>query len=231
MELAQLQQLISDYVPRKGTLDRLEKVRLLAVVGPTAVGKTTLMNYVTALDKNIHLVLSDVSRDPRPGETDGIDYFFHSKNQMLDSLKQGLFAQVRPTFNGEIYASRADSYATSGQSVMAIVADAMPVFRSLPFRKIRTICIIPPSYEVWQTRINLHGFAEAELTKRMQEAYRSFKFAYTDTQSELLLNDDLTKSCDNFLAVVRGGNPKEDQRKLCETLEIIITRLEKELRI
>jgi guanylate kinase len=191
------------------------------------------MQYVLANDPNIHLTLTDVSRQPRPGEQDGVDYYFHSRADMLAGMRRGVYVQVAPTVNGDIYASRAASYTVDGCAIMAIIADAMPVLRSLPFRQIRTICIVPPSYEAWQLRIAAHHFTKQETIRRLQEARRSLLFAAEDKQSKLLMNDELASSCDMFLHLVQGTSltrqEQQNQEQGRRAVPTVLHRLDQEL--
>ena len=115
-----------DYTPRPEVLRRLSSVHFVAVIGPTAVGKTTLMDRVIAADPSVHMVLTTTSRPPRPGEQNGIDYHFRTKTAMQQQIAAGEFVQVAPSVLGDLYATLPEEYATTGIAVMAVIADALP---------------------------------------------------------------------------------------------------------
>ena len=63
---------------------------LLVMSSPSGAGKTTLSRKLLAADRNITMSVSVTTRAPRPGEIDGKDYHFISKerfNQMRDRNK------------------------------------------------------------------------------------------------------------------------------------------------
>lgn len=67
------------YRPSPETLERVKGVDFIAVIGPTAVGKSTLIEAAIAEDPSLHLVVTTTSREPRPGEQDGVHMHFRSQ--------------------------------------------------------------------------------------------------------------------------------------------------------
>jgi guanylate kinase len=74
------------------------------VVGPSGVGKSTLIKKLTAeFPSKFGFSVSHTTRDPRPGEQDGVDYHFCSREQMEKDIAAGLFvehAEVHGNFYG-----------------------------------------------------------------------------------------------------------------------------------
>lgn len=208
----------SDYRPNDVVLSTLKQVRFVGVVGPTAVGKSTVVKQARELDPSIHIVLSTVSRVPREGERDGVDYHFRSREEMLHRIEKREFVQVPPSLLGDIYATAPEDYTTHGTSVLAVIADAIPTFRALPFQNNCTIFVLPPDYASWQERIGHHNFTPEQLEKRLQEAARSFKFACEDEQAFFVLNDDLDVAAEEFVALIHGEQPDAEQQHACREL-------------
>ena len=52
--------------------------KLIVIAGPTAVGKGTVVDYIVKNYPGIHVSVSATTREPRPGEIDGKNYFFLS---------------------------------------------------------------------------------------------------------------------------------------------------------
>ena len=69
------------YIPNADVLTRITEIDLVAIVGPPGVGKSSIINNL-----NIPVVISDVTRDKRPGEKDGKTYNF--KKLQFKSLDQ-----------------------------------------------------------------------------------------------------------------------------------------------
>jgi guanylate kinase len=183
----QLPELVSNYRPALDVADHISRINVLMVVGPSGVGKTTLINELP-----IKHVLSDNSRPPRPGEREGVDFYFRSDyEQVIKELKGGRFVQAVIDSGGDLKATKATSYPDEGDVVMAVIADAIPIFRNFGFAKTTTAFITPPNYEEWMRRMHSHGLQGDELAKRMAEAKRSLSFALNDEGTHFILSDEI----------------------------------------
>jgi guanylate kinase len=83
--LIQLPSLVKNYKPSADVLEHIGKINVLMVVGPSGAGKTTLINSL-----GLTYVLSDNTRTPRPGEREGIDFYFRTDyEQVIKEIKEG----------------------------------------------------------------------------------------------------------------------------------------------
>ena len=123
---------------------------------------------------------------------------------MLQRIERREYVQVAPSVLGDIYATAPQSYTAHGLSVMAVIADAMPAFRALPFRAIRTIFIAPPSWATWNARLQKHGFTPGQRTKRLAEARRSLAFGLHDSAVTYIVNDDVATAAAELLTMAHG---------------------------
>ncbi|HSD56139.1 MAG TPA: hypothetical protein VLA92_03215 [Candidatus Saccharimonadales bacterium] len=200
------------YQPSESVLTKLPQVTFVAVVGPTAAGKTTLLNAAAARCHALHPVVATTTRQPREGERDGEDFHFCSLEEMQQRTQAGEYVQVVPAnLNGEMYASAPEDYTTEGIALMAVISDVVPAFRKLPFKAVRTIFVLPPSWDVWQRRIIEHGFTPEVLEKRMIEAGRSLRFALDDQSVIFIVNDDLAQSTLDFTQAALGAESYTNQ--------------------
>ncbi|MEK7152481.1 MAG: hypothetical protein AAB834_00910, partial [Patescibacteria group bacterium] len=95
----------SDYEPNEAVLTKLPQVTLVAVIGPAAVGKTTLMNAAAARCPALHPVLTTTSRGLRNGEKNDIDAHFRSRKEMKQRIAEHAYVQVSPDVLGDLYAT------------------------------------------------------------------------------------------------------------------------------
>ena len=218
-------QQFADYRPSRAVLDKLKNVTLVAVVGPSGVGKTTLMEAAAAVNPQLQFVIATVSRAPRPEERDGVDYHFRTKAEMLEHIKRLEYVNVAPSLTGDLYTTDPKSFPQNGIGMMAIWADAMPYFRSLPFRAMRTIFVTPPSYEIWQQRIGTHKFTADQLQKRLAEARRSFEFALHDPEVTVVVNDALAKAVASFSELALGRAKAASQAQARQLVADILQKL------
>jgi len=175
------------------------QVDLLMIIGPTGVGKTTLINKL-----NVPYVPSDTTRSIRPHERDGLDMFFlKDYGQVVADIKAGKFVQVAAGATGDLYATRDSSYPASGWATMPVMADVVPIFRNLGFRSTLSAFITPPDYAEWMRRLGDHLEPDT-LKRRMAEAERSFSFALADGQTHFVLNDELDRATSQIEKLLDG---------------------------
>ncbi len=178
----------NNYRPNPAVLERLKNITFVGVVGPTASGKSTLMKGAMGREPSLHMVRNHTSRAPREGEQDRNEIFFHPRQEMEWRIARGEYVQVAPSIFGDLYATGPDDYSTEGISLLPILADAVPVFRRLPFKESRYVFVLPPNWEIWIQRINNHRFTLDMLERRLQEAEHSLAFAVSDPDIKILVD-------------------------------------------
>lgn len=215
-----VRKLAPGYRANASVLRQLSQVDLIALVGPTGVGKTTIIEKL-----GLPYVVGDVTRPKRDGEKDGQEYHFRTDYfRMLEEIKAGDYVQFLVAKNGEFYGSRALGYPSSGSAAMAVIASSLPLFRSLGFRRVVPIYILPPSYVEWLRRI---GSGRAtDITARMSEAKESLPIALADPDYTFILNDDLGLALEEVRTVIGGGKISEHRDKLArESADLLFGRL------
>lgn len=75
-----------------------KKGLLLVISGPSGVGKGTINAALRRQNKDMDYSISATTRPPRPGETDGVDYFFLSKEEFQKRLAAGDFFRMGRCF-------------------------------------------------------------------------------------------------------------------------------------
>jgi guanylate kinase len=208
------------YVPSEQTINQLSQIDLLAIVGPTGVGKSTIINQL-----DIPYVISDVSREPRPDEKKEKNYHFRTDYlEIIKDIKNGEYVQFLVSKNNEFYGTRGTSYPDSGVCTMAIVAQEIPRFRKLGFRNIKTIYIMPPSYVEWMRRIG--GVRSTDLLARISEARQSIILALEDPEYTFVLNDKLELAVKDVLDIINGKTINIHRAQLAfDTADVILEHI------
>lgn len=206
------------YVLADSTREHLAQVDLVAIVGPTGVGKTSIMKNL-----DIPMVVGDVTRPPREEEKNGVDYMF--REDFLDvvtEIKAGVFVQFVISGSGEFYGTRSYSYPDEGLCSMAIVASAMPLFRGLGFRSINAFYIMPPSYKEWMRRLSEQK--RYDLLTRIDEARHSVTLAANNPDEyTFILNDDVNQAVADIKTKLSGGDIDQHRLDLAlDTANIIL---------
>jgi guanylate kinase len=148
--------------------------RLVVLAGPTAVGKGTVSTYIREHYPQIHLSVSATTRAPRPGEVDGVNYYFVDDAEFDRLSETGQMLETATVHNAYRYGTpRApiDAALAEGKSVLleidlqgarsvrAIMPDAVLIF------------LLPPSWEELVRRLIGRGTEEsAEQQRRLESA-------------------------------------------------------------
>src|SRR3954471_18018078 len=100
--LLKLPRLAKDYKAAPEVLKQIGNVILLMIIGPSGVGKTSIINR-----SGFDFVPTDTTRESRPGEQDGIDMNFRSDfHKVIKDIHSGQFVQAAVFANGELYATK-----------------------------------------------------------------------------------------------------------------------------
>lgn len=169
--------------------------RLFVVSGPAGVGKGTLVTRVRAKRPSLGLPVSATTRNPRPGEVDGVSYHFISDEEFSARVERGEFlewAQVHDHRYGTLK-SEVDACLERGESVILEidVQGGNNVRRAYP--DVVRIFVEPPSWDVLVARLRGRGTESEESLKiRLNTARGELELA--PTYDVRIVNDDLDEA-------------------------------------
>lgn len=178
---------------------------LAVIAGPTAVGKGTVVRYIKEHFPNVHLSVSATTRSPRPGEIDGVDYYFLSHQEfdalidagdMLEyAIVHGLNKYGTPRKPVEEALNRGDLV------ILEIdVQGVRQVKESMP--DARTIFIAPPSWQELVNRLTGRGTeAPEEQQKRLETA--KTELAAQGEFDFVVINDEVARCASEVVELVK----------------------------
>jgi guanylate kinase len=178
---------------------------LILVSGPSGSGKSTLIRRVLdAPPLPLRLAVSATTRAPRPGERDGVDYYFWSREHFESQLAAGAFLE-HARVHGEFYGTprmEVDSYREQGTGVILdIDVQGADQIRPL-YPDALTVFIALSRWELYEQRLRLrHTENEEAIARRLQTAEQELK-RIGDYQC-VILNDDLDQATQLFCDKIR----------------------------
>lgn len=148
--------------------------RVIVIVGPSGVGKGTVVRALLDRYPEIWLSVSATTRPPRPGEVDGVHYYFvgHAEfDQLIDAGEMLEWAQVFGVHKYGTMRHAVREHLEQGRPVLLELdlAGARQVRESLP--EAITVFLAPPSYEELRRRLEGRGTEAGEdLARRLETA-------------------------------------------------------------
>ncbi len=202
---------LKDYQPSKDVIKLLALIRLLLLVGPSAVGRNTIISKLNQTGR-YHFIVSDTTRRPRINngvqEIDGQVYWFRSEADFLRDLKRGEFLEAEIIHNRQVSGISVRELKRA-QAAAKIAVDDIDIggFKNILKRKPDTvgIFVLPPSFGVWLNR--LHGRGQMnrdELTSRLHTGISIFSEVLKNTGSWIIVNDILDNTVKQVDDLVNG---------------------------
>lgn len=172
--------------------------RVVVVAGPTAVGKGTVTRRLLEKHPEVYLSVSATTRDPRPGEVDGIHYFFWSPEQFDDAVENGDMLEWALVHGRNRYGTPRSAVEAARAEGRAVILEidlegARQVRSSMP--DARFVFLAPPSWDVLVERLVGRGTESPEEQERRLETAR-VEMAAEEEFDVTIVNDDLNEAVD-----------------------------------
>jgi guanylate kinase len=170
----------------------MQSGKLIVLTGPSGVGKGTLVRLLLARHPELYLSVSATTRNPRPGEIDGKDYYFLSKEQFEAMIQAGQlleWAEYAGNYYGTPRLKVEEQIARDRLVLLEIeVVGARKIKQTFP--DALRIFILPPSLSELEHRLRGRGQdCEAAMTRRLERARE--ELAGSHEFDRQIVNDDL----------------------------------------
>lgn len=197
---------------------------LYTISAPSGAGKTTLVRSLLEREPGLALSVSHTTRPRRPGERDGLDYFFVDEAEFERMVAAGEFLEHARVFDNRYGTARAvvENKLAGGRDVILEIdwQGAHQVRQSVAGAT--SIFILPPSREALMERLHGRGLDSEEIIARRMAAAID-EMSHYEESDFLIVNDDFEEALADLRAVVRAGRVRRPRqaarhRELIEAL-------------
>lgn len=187
---------------------------LLALTGPSGVGKGAICKRLQELHSDYHIITSYTTRNPRPGEINGVDYCFISKPEFERKIAEGFFLEYQRVYDN-YYGTplkEVKEYLANKETVILEIdtRGSLKIHELFPYAVL--VFVLPPSIKELQKRLYNRGTEDpVALHKRtvavMQELKRANLFEYG------IINSDIDIAVKEIEAIITASQCEMNIKK------------------
>jgi guanylate kinase len=185
---------------------------LFIISGPSGAGKGTLVRELVRELPDLWVSVSATTRTPRPGERDGVDYYFLTPTEFDARVRAGEFLE-----HAEVHGNR---YGTLRRAVERRLAHGMDVILEIDpqgafqvrkqMDRSRLIFVKAPSPEDLEKRIRHRGAENDEqIRTRLDTARRELELE--GSYDRVVINDDVPRAVDDLVAYIRSVSEPDEK--------------------
>ena len=187
---------------------------LYIISAPSGAGKTSLVKALVDAVPQIRVSVSHTTRAMRPGEVDGVNYHFVSREQFTAMLERGEFLEHAQVFD--------NLYGTSQRWVEQTLAEgydlileidwqgAQQVRRLMP--QARSVFILPPTQQALRQRLTNRGQDSEEIIERRMRDAVSEMSHYVE-YDYLVINDDFSTALEDLKSIFRANQLEQSRQQ------------------
>ena len=188
---------------------------LIVISGPSGVGKDSVIEEMKSRGLPFHFVITATNRDPRPGEVDGVDYFFLSHDEFAQMINEGElleYALVYQDYKGIPKSQVREALASGKNVIMRIDVQGAETVRNL-VKDALMIFLTPQNEEELINRLkNRNTETEESLELRIATTRQEYK--KVDLFDYVVVNKDdcLDETVDTIEAIIEAEQHRVHQR-------------------
>lgn len=190
-----------------------EKGRLIVISGPSGAGKSTVLSNAIDGRTDTCFSTSVTTRAPRPGEVDGVDYFFVDHQRFYEMVKNNELLE-----HAEYVSNR---YGTPRAYVMQKMEEGFNVILDIEVQGARQVSkkmpeavkifVVPPSIDELEQRLRGRGTdSEEAINGRLARARQEYIEA--DFYDYIIINDDVDRAADELTSIINAERCRYENR-------------------
>jgi guanylate kinase len=177
---------------------------MIVLSSPSGAGKTTLTRKLLAENSDMAMSVSGTTRPPRPGERDGEDYFFLTKNQFSDMINDGEFLEHAKVFDNFYGTPRSPVEAALGAGkdvVFDIDWQGAQQLSEAAADDLVKIFILPPNMHELESRLKSRAQdSDAVIAKRMSKS--EAEISHWAEYDYVIVNDDVEVALNELRTII-----------------------------
>ena len=180
--------------------------KLFVISGASGVGKSTVLGKVMETRKDLTFSVSATTRAPRPGETEGVSYYFVSKEKFLDMINQDAFLEYDAHMDNYYGTPKAQLEEKLTRSHVLLDIEPNGAFHVKEARPDATLIFIaPPSLEELENRLRSRGDTDEEQIK-LRLARVTWEMEQGKKYDHYVVNDQVQTCADEILNIIANAN-------------------------
>lgn len=185
---------------------------LIVISGPSGSGKDSICNCLKNKNKNVWISISCTSRNPRKGETEGKDYYYLTKEEFEEKIKNNYFLEYA-SYNNCYYGtpkSKIQEQLDKGKDVLLNIEVQGALKIKQLVKEAVFIFILPPSMKELKQRLINRG------TEDKEKILNRFKIAYNEINelnkyNYVVVNDEIETSANKINAILTAIKCRVDR--------------------
>ena len=180
----------------------MSKGKLVVISGASGVGKGTVLGIMMKKRDDLAFSVSATTRPPRPGEVDGVHYYFVTKETFEDMIAKGQFLEY-DAHAANYYGTprlQAEEKRKNGHVLLDIEPNGAKLVKEAAPDAL-LIFIMPPSAEELERRLRGRGDTpEDQIVMRMERAV--WEMEQRSWYDHVVVNDDAERCADEILKII-----------------------------
>lgn len=186
---------------------------LIVISGPSGAGKGTICSKIVEDMKDTMISISMTSRSPRPKEVDGVNYYFVSKEEFEERIKNDEFLEYAIVFNDQYYGTpkaKIEENLNRGKNVILEIDIQGALKVKEKVKDALFIFIMPPSMEELKDRLIKRN------TETKDKILERFKTAYNEINefkkyNYVVVNDKVDKALEKVKSIIIAEKCRVDR--------------------
>ncbi|MED1918218.1 guanylate kinase [Brevibacillus sp. DP1.3A] len=194
-------------------MSMVDRGLLLVLSGPAGVGKGTVCKALREVMPDLVYSVSATTRQPRPGEVEGVNYFFKSQEEFKQMIEEDALLEWAE-YVGNYYGTPrhfVDDMLSEGRDVILEieVQGALQVKERFPQGTF--LFLAPPDLNELENRIVGRGTESQEIIRKRMEVARA-EIELMDHYDYVVVNDVIESACDRIQAIITAEHLKKERQ-------------------